>query len=117
MTPGIHNFPIVRGDHIIKKFRLRPAPIDDVVQPYIDFDGYTGRSHIRDERNITFLAAFEVTTDTDDDGPYIQIYLDKAKSEALTVAVLPYDVEMTDPTGDPLTWVKGTIDVAEDTTR
>lgn len=118
---GEYNFGIKRGDSIRRRLRIRGRNSTE----YIDFDGQTGRAHIRDAKGDRLLAQFTVSTGYEEvevDGapvqqPYIEIYLPSSESEKLEVDRLPYDVEMTDVEGDRQTWVSGWIDVEADHTR
>lgn len=109
--PAPYGFNLTRGDYFIKKFRFKIKSSGE----YVDFDGQTGRAHMRDEDD-ELVGSFTVATGTDATGHFFSIEAESNVTELLPVERLFYDVEMTNA-GKPTTWVNGFINVKKDKTH
>lgn len=110
-----YNITFKSGDRYKKKFRLRLQTDPDV---YLDMTGYTGICQARVDAEDPDPPVIEATVTFGEDGTswWVQILFAEADSAPLSGTYV-YDLELTDPTEGPFTYLEGALNITSDVSR
>lgn len=128
MQPYTHPITVYRGDYFSEAFRIRSRVWNQVLNggqggwepgPYRPLTGWSGIFQVRTTPDDTAIAASGTVTLMDQNVlPGSLTYaLDAEATATLNGAVYVYDVQLTDETGKPRTFLAGQVTVIKDVSR
>jgi len=120
LLPATQDIDIYQGDDFDILLRLRNQNSDGTPGAYIDLTGYVGKAQLRDDpADNTVNAEFTVTTLNQTTTPGgILASLSHTQTAALPApAKMQWDIQLTSPTGDVHTYLKGTATITAEVTR
>jgi hypothetical protein len=129
MQPAVKDITIRRGDTKELFFRVRTKVWNATTSawepgPYKDLTGYTVAAQVRTAKDATsILLTFAVTlgnqADLTNGRGAVLLKIPGTDTAAVPLATVTgvYDVQFTEPDGDPFTYLEGNVLFTEDVTR
>lgn len=124
MKPGKYDLEVYQGDTFRRTLRLRSRVLDVdgvtwIAGDYIDLTGYTGKAQFRETVLAADVAA-EVTVTIGDQATLlgsVNLALTPIQTGALAKTGYKWDLQLTDPSGDVNTYLKGDVTVEPEVTH
>lgn len=124
MQPVVQDISIYKGDSFDFFFRVRNRVFDPATQTYVpgtyvDLTSWTGKSQIRaTEDTPTVIAEFTVTIANQATAPGgVLLSLSPAITSGLPPTGGKWDVQLTNPTAEVRTFIRGSVLVTKEVTR
>lgn len=120
-TPAVRDITIYQGDTYSLTFRVRSRNTDGTAGAYLDLTGCTPKAQLRTAPSSTSVVAEFTATllnqaDVNTRGG-VTISLSHAQTTALTYDSMAWDVQLTYPTGDVQTFLRGKAILIYEVTR